>query len=262
MIQKLRMIFSWIKFRLRSVNAHGLHSPFLFDLYNKMTDGATYYMFGPLASLRSKMLTDTRKIEVFDAGAGSHLHGKKEKRKVSDIAGSSLKKQKRAEFLFKIVNEFQCKYILELGTSLGITSCYLAAVSHESKVITIEAAPEIAKIARENISLLDLKNIDVVDGKFDDVLDAVLANQDTLDLVFIDGDHRYEAVLKNFNKILPKLNNNSVVILDDIHWSTGMEQAWKEIMKDEKVRVSIDVYDMGILFFRKEMSKEDFSIRF
>ena len=85
--------------------------------------------------------------------------------------------------------------------------------------------------------------------------------QPTTDLIFFDGNHQKEATLNYFNQLLPLAHNDSVFIFDDIHWSKGMEEAWEKIKKHPEVRVTIDSFYWGIVFFRKEQEKEHFTIR-
>jgi len=81
------------------------------------------------------------------------------------------------------------------------------------------------------------------------------------DLIYFDGNHQKEASLHYFEKLLPLAHNDSVFIFDDIHWSREMEEAWEQIKAHPRVRVSIDTFYWGLVFFRKEQEKEHFSIR-
>ncbi len=80
-------------------------------------------------------------------------------------------------------------------------------------------------------------------------------------LLFIDGNHQKEATLAYFEKLLPTVHNDSVMIFDDIHWSKGMEEAWEIIKQHSEVRVTIDTFQWGLVFFRREQEKEHFVIR-
>ena len=151
---------------------------------------------------------------------------------------------------------------MELGTSLGISSAYLAAANSGSKLITIEGCKEIADVAAQNFTKLELKNIEQVVGNFDKVLPEVLKKTDQLDLVFFDGNHQKEPTPNYFKQCLEKANEKSVFIFDDIYWSREMKEAWEEIKNNKKVTVSIDLFYMGIIFFRKEQVKEHFMIRY
>lgn len=208
------------------------------------------------------MLKDETVIPITDFGAGSRLNLSQE-RKVSAIAKSSLKPKKYSQLLFRMVNYFQPSFVLELGTSLGITSSYLASGNNNAKVITMEGSPHVAAIARKNFEWLQLKNISVIEGNFDDTLPKLISSTQTADFVFIDGNHRKEPTIRYFEQLLPKISSNSIFIFDDIHWSKEMEEAWETIKQHNAVTLSIDLFFIGIIFFRKEQKeKQHFTIRF
>lgn len=112
-----------------------------------------------------------------------------------------------------------------------------------------------------------MKNISLKVGNFDELLSAENLSRGIevvtpgLDLIYFDGNHQKEATLNYFNKLLPLAHNNSVFIFDDIHWSKGMEEAWEEIKAHPRVRVSIDSFFWGLIFFREEQEKEHFTLR-
>jgi predicted O-methyltransferase YrrM len=89
----------------------------------------------------------------------------------------------------------------------------------------------------------------------------VLEKIKTLDMLFIDGNHSYDATMRYFEMCKPYLHNQSLIVFDDIYWSKGMTQAWKEIKADPIVTVSIDLFFIGLVFFRKEQVKENFKLR-
>ena len=132
-----------------------------------------------------------------------------------------------------------------------------------SNLITLEGSPEIARVARDNLKDLQIENARIIEGNFDYTLPAVLYQFPTLDFAFVDGNHRREPTEKYFNWLLAKSNSNSIFVFDDIHWSREMEQAWYTISNDFAVRCSVDLFFMGIVFFRKEFrEKQHFTIRF
>jgi predicted O-methyltransferase YrrM len=195
-------------------------------------------------------------------GAGSRLK-KDSRRKIADIATSSLKPKKFGQLLFRIVDQYAPKNILEMGTSLGVTTAYLASAKQGSSVVTMEGAKAVAEMARIHFSKLGLQNIQLVEGNFDDTLPLAIQKMGTIDMVFVDGNHRYEPTLRYFRQLLPALHEYSILILDDIHWSSEMEQAWEEIKHHTSVTLSIDLFFIGLIFFRKEQKvKQHFTIRF
>ena len=240
---------------------HRVHSPFVYDLVeNIFNHTETYYPFIKIEKKRKSLLQSKKIIEVKDYGAGS-LKLKNSQRKVSDIARYSLSNAKEAQLLFRIVNRFQPKILIEIGTSLGITSAYLASVNKKSKLYTLEGAPAIAKIAAQTFKQFRFRNIELIEGEFSQKLPALLQKIDAVDFALIDGNHRYKPTIEYFDLLLEKAHNDSVFIFDDIYWSEEMQQAWKEIIARQEVRISIDLYHMGIVFFRKENTKQDFKIR-
>lgn len=242
---------------------HGVHSPFVFEfITNVLNDKTKYAYYKNIEELRQQLKRDNTLLTIEDFGAGSRIHASY-KRKVRDIATSSLKPKKFSQLLFRIARFYKAINILELGTSLGITTAYLVSANANNKVITMEGAKEVAEIARKNFQLLQLKNIDVVVGDFDSNLSGVLHNFSSIDLTFIDGNHRKEPTINYFEQLLSKTANNSIVVFDDIHWSKEMEEAWEYVKQHTSVTLTIDLFFIGIVFFRHEqLEKQHFTIRF
>lgn len=183
-------------------------------------------------------------------------------RLAGDIVKHSAKSRKYAGVLYKIIKYYGLKNILELGTSAGISAMYMAAVSPETSVITLEGCPETAAFAAENFGAAGFKNITQFTGDFDDILPGILDKYSPFDCIFFDGNHQEQATLRYFEQCLPHINNNSVFIFDDINWSDGMKRAWHNIKQHPSVTVTVDLFFMGIVFFRKELSRENFVIRY
>lgn len=259
-MSKLKIAFKYIRhiFTARHTKGYGVHSPFLFNFVRYLIpEKNAFYVYRDIEALRAKMLTDKRQIAVKDFGTGSDR-----KRKVSDIAARSLKSPKYSQLLFRMVHQFNPHTILELGTSLGITMAYLASNSSKSRCITLEGCPQTAGIARENFAKLQLSNIELVEGDIDVTLQKVLESVTTLDFVFVDANHKSEAVLSYFELCLPFAKSNTVMVFDDIYWSDDMEQAWRTIKKHEKVKATIDLFQLGIVFLNEDLNKKDYKIRY
>lgn len=246
-----------------SSKGHGVHSPFVFDFIKFVKNGKQISdCVEDIEAIRQIMLNDNSTIEVADFGAGSTVL-KSNKRVVSKMAASSLKPKKFAQLLFRLVNYYQPKTILELGTSFGITSSYLACANKNSQVYTLEGSPAIAEKARQNFAILNIENVELIEGDFTSTLPELLEKIKQVDLVFVDGNHRKIPTLHYFEQLLPYANNESIFIFDDIHWSKEMEEAWEIIKEHEAVTLSIDLFFIGIVWFRKDfMVKQQFSIRF
>jgi predicted O-methyltransferase YrrM len=152
--------------------------------------------------------------------------------------------------------------MVELGTNFGLGTSYLAHASSQPQIITLEGCPETSRIASETFDQLKLKNIKLITGPFDENLPKVVNGLPSVDLVFFDGNHRYEPTLNYFNLFLLKATNQTVFIFHDIHQSQEMERAWQEIIQTQSITLSLDFYRLGVVFFKKELSKQHFILRF
>lgn len=265
MFSKWQLAVKYLKYYLSASNGkgHGTHSPFIFHFIKKILNEKDHYPeYDTVEELRKRLLNDQTVLTIADLGAGSSMHNAN-RRSVASIAHHSAKRKKLGQLLFRIAKEYQPQTILELGTSLGITSSYLSLAAPGARVITIEGASEVAAVADKNFKDLGIQNISVVQGNFDEVLSGTISEIKKVDLAFIDGNHRQEPTERYFHEILPALHNDSILVFDDIHWSPGMERAWETIKSHPSVRCSIDLFFMGGVFFRQEFrEKQHFSIRF
>ena len=229
---------------------------------NVLRDKEKYDHYNIIESVRKKLLKETDEIEVEDLGAGSSVI-KTNKRRISDIAASSLKPAKYGQLLYRIVKYYQPENILELGTLFGITSSYLAAGNSTARLLTIEGSPAIANIARKTFLETGLNNVQLTEGDFNAVLPPLLTKLSSIDLAFIDGNHRKEPTLDYFQQLLGHSNASTILIFDDIHWSKEMEEAWVEIQRSSQVTLTIDLFFIGIVFVNPDFKiKQDFKIRF
>lgn len=248
----------YIAYRRRAINRHGVHSPFVYDLIEKVFRKKHWENKAAIKNLRKQLLKNHTEIEVEDLGAGSRVDNNR-RRKVSKIAKVSATPFQKSAMLQRLVDFMNYKTILELGTNLGLTTAVLASAKANPKIVSIEGAPELAAIAVKNLEKLNLK-AEIIVGSFEDTLDLALGRFEKLDMAYIDGNHRKDATLEYCNAVIDKMHNDSVLIIGDIHWSEGMEEAWKLIKVKPEVRVTIDLFDMGLVFFRKEMTPEHYTI--
>lgn len=265
MYSRLQLAFKYLRYYFNAQNSkgYGIHSPFIFSFITKVINDKTRYPeYKTVEKLRMDLLSDSRMFIVEDFGAGSRFL-KKNERSIKSIARNAAKSKKYGQMLFRMVKYYQPATILELGTSLGITTSYLSLAKPDARLVTMEGASAIADVAKLNFGKLKLSNIKITEGNFNDKLEAVLSEFETLDFVFVDGNHRRESTERYFQQLLPKINNDSMLVFDDIHWSREMEQAWETIKNNPTVRCTVDLFFIGIVFVRKEFKeKQHFQIRF
>ncbi len=241
---------------------HGIHSPFVFDLVSRVfRNKIDHDIVLSIEKIRKKMISDKRTINVNDLGSGS-AKMKTNLRKVSDIARYSPVPEKYGVLLSNLAAEFGDQHIVEFGTSLGISTMYLASSCSAATVYTMEGCPALSDIARTNFERAGLNNIKLLTGDFDEVMPEILDRNIKPGLVFIDGNHRRKPVLEYFKRMVGISDNKTVIVIDDIHYSQEMEEAWTIIKDSEKVSVTIDLFRMGIVFFREGMNHNDYTIRY
>ncbi len=242
---------------------HGMHSPFVFDfILHVLNNRKGYEAPVQVEALRKKLLSDPTLLEIEDLGAGSRS-GAARQRSIGQLARTALKPKKYAQLLYRLARHYQPRSIIELGTSLGLTTSYFALAHPPVAIHTIEGSPAIAAAAGQNFEALGISSIRQHIGNFDQLLPVVLQELPSPDLVYIDGNHRLEPTLDYFLQCRNAAHADTILVFDDIHWSPEMEQAWDEIRKHPDVRYTVDLFFLGFVFFRNDFKvKQDFSIRF
>lgn len=259
------MLLAYLRYLARARDEHSLHSPFLFSLYTQVirTDNWRDPTFIPIRTLQKSLRQNQEIIIVTDLGAGSKVTTAQQ-RTIGDIARYSQKSARFGRLLFRLIHHFRARTIVDLGTSLGLTTAYLAEAArpHQGRVLTFEGCPQTADLARRNFERLDLKNIIVEVGNIDQTLAPQVAALSPIDFAFFDANHRYEPTVRYFETCLKNVHNDTVFVFDDIHWSDEMEQAWAYIRNHSAVSVTVDLFWIGLVFFRHEQPKQDFVLRF
>ncbi len=257
----LFQIKSYLKFLWLSKNEHAVHSPFVFTLITKcFYDKKSKHEYLVLKKYRKSLLENKNTIEVTDFGAGSKVF-KSNSREISKIAETAGISSKRAELLFRVTNYFQPKHILEIGTSLGLATAALSLGNKNSEITTLEGCENTIGIAKNQLQTINRSTVKFINTEFSAYLKNTKLKSQFFDLIYFDGNHQKQATLDYFEALLPTITNDTVWIFDDIHWSKEMEEAWKIIQKHPKVTVTIDTFQWGFVFFRREQPKEHFIIR-
>ena len=261
-MKTLIFILKYIHYFITSKNEHSIHGPFSYNFIKHVIKAnSSEKELLLIENLRKKLCKNNMLITITDFGAGSNINNTN-KRTIQDIAKNSAKNKKFGKLLYRIIKYCKPKNIIEIGTSLGISTCYLAKANTNNNIFTFEGCPETAKIAKQNFAELNIKNVTLNIGNFNLTLREKLLNIKNIDFAFIDGNHQEEPTINYFTECLKYSNNNTVFVFDDIHWSKGMENAWKYIVNHPKTTVTIDLFFVGIVFLKSELSKEHFKIRF
>ena len=138
---------------------------------------------------------------------------------------------KKAKILLKLIHYFKPKNNLEITSSLDLAVIKHAMNSRNTCVTTIANTPtEISEVT--------------LNRKFDCIY-----------------FHKNQITLKTFNTCLKTINNNSFFIFNDIYENSETIKNWSSIKNHPKVKVSLDLFYFGVIFFRKEQAKEHFKIR-
>jgi len=259
------LLLPYLRYIARARDEHSLHSPFLFSLYTTVirADNRREPSFRPIRAIRNQLRKNRHSIQITDYGAGSRINASN-RRKIGDVARNSQKQGRFGRLLFRLIQQFEAKTVADLGTSLGLTTAYMAEAARLSggHVWTFEGCPQTATVARRTFDALSQSNVTIITGNIDHTLSPALAPLPPIDLVFFDANHRYEPTMRYFEICLSRAHNDTVFVFDDIHWSAEMERAWADIKAHPAVRVTVDLFWIGLVFIRQEQPKQDFILRF
>lgn len=263
MLNTITFALRYLRYFVKSKHSggHGIHSPFIYEFaQNVIFSNKTFLFFKEIDKVRKSYKQNKNTLKVIDYGAGSRTL-KTKHRKIKAIAKSSSTQKKYGKLISRTIVHLELKNIIEIGTSLGIGTLYLA-YPQKTTVHTIEGDTELYKQATKTFKQLKLDNIKATKALFETSLPKVLNKTESIDLVYFDGNHKAEPTLQYFELCLTKASTRSVFIFDDIHWSAGMEEAWGQIKKHPRTKVTIDLFQMGIVFFREELSTQHYVIKY
>lgn len=259
---KLFIAYFVYLFSSRRKKGHGIHSPFLFKLITAVfSDQREYGEYRVICQQRSLFLASNEVISIDDRGAGSKIKANGGST-VKDVARHASIQDKKGRLLFKLVRFFQPSSIVEFGTSLGISTLYMAMAAPKARLVTIEASGELVRLSSESFDKLNLTNVLSVNGEFKKVLENSSSIGNHVEFVLFDGCHTMEMTWYLFEKMHSKSTVSTVFVFDDIRWSEEMERVWKTIARDPRVTLSIDLFSLGLVFFRSGMAKQHVMLKF
>jgi predicted O-methyltransferase YrrM len=258
----VKIAFRYLNYFLNAVDEHSLHSPYIYELYSKIIkpdqDGLEFEQY---KKIRKELRKDFRTILVQDMGAGSRINNDPHK-KIKEIVKNATTPPKQSRLFYRIIKHFDFKNIIELGSSVGINTLYMAAANNKAQVYTLEGCPHTACIANEVFNRFKNLNIHLIEGNIDCVLPNLVKKLPSIDFVYFDANHTYEATMNYFEICLSKVHENTIFVFDDIHWSSGMEKAWEEIKSHDKVKLTVDLFDSGMAIFKPLFVKQHYVLSY
>ncbi|MEP7196496.1 MAG: class I SAM-dependent methyltransferase [Saprospiraceae bacterium] len=242
-------INSLLEFFWKSDTIYRFHPPGLYKLNEKVFENKDHYYDSDLILeqyqilLRQEGIVEDSLFASKRAQSGIPL---------SAFAAKALHSPAFLNTLYKLVRLYQPSKILELGSCMGISTLCLGLAARESEIISVEGNTQFSKIAEQVLKNHVLTNVKILNETFDSALNE-LKNKE-FDFVFLDGDHSYEASISIVNKLIPLLSKNAILVMDDIHWSTGMYKAWKELIIRNEFQCSLETLRWGLLFMDRSLT--------
>lgn len=244
--------------QLTAKNRHGTHSPFVYRLADEVIyDFSDKKVYEAIETQRKKLLNDDSNVVVTDLQENNILL-KKDVQKVKMLAKSLLKTPRLAQLLFRLGLNSRARHILVFDANFGINTAYLAKACPQAKVIAVENCAAIAAISKKRFEELELNHVELLVGNFNELLPRT----ESLDLIYIDGSPTKTSFLNYFNWCLPQLHEHSLLIANDIHKTEEMKEAWDELKNHPQVTVTIDLFWLGLVYFKKGQAKEHFKLKF
>ncbi len=252
---------SFLKHWFGAKTVHSVHSPFVYRFYQEVIKGGLSHAGAEIEVYRRSLLHDQRSLEWLDMGAGpGSKGGGTRSAKIAYLAGVSSRNRKEGEIILRLAGFQQANHMLELGTHLGISAMYLQAGAPLAQIDTIEGGESLADFVKESFESRGLP-ICVHTGDFDKVLNRLNFAPESLDLVFLDGNHRSEPLLRYARRLIPALKPGGVLVVDDLYWSPDMAKGWQALIALPEITVSIDLYHLGVCIVNRPQAKEHFLLR-
>jgi predicted O-methyltransferase YrrM len=255
----VNIIYEYIKYIAKAKGRHHIHSPFVFELVDVCFNLRVATNDKKTLNNYLSALYSDKKTYIFDTyGAGSK--SKKTHTTIKSLAQKASTKGKYWELLYRISKHYKSKNILELGTNFGLGTLAFKLGNPFSFIKSIEGSNTLIEINRNNFNNFKLNNIDFIQSTFEEFFKQ--RNDLTYDLVFIDGDHIGKNLLTNLDKTLQNCHNETLIIIDDIRWSTDMLAAWEQIITDKRFHLTIDLFKLGIILLKTDKEKEHFILKY
>lgn len=253
----------FINHYLQSRSYRAFHSPYLFSLFTyACNESISFQLFKAIESERKKFLESPDEIIRMDAGAGSVIMDNRKTQKISNIAVSSLSRPYQCRFMARMAHFITPRNVLEFGTSLGISAAYIASGTTEGRIKTVEGDPSIAQKANALFQKINTPHISLTVKTFESFISNDIEAGETFDLIFLDGNHKKDAVLKYYSALEAHVTERTIIIIDDIYWNSEMQSSWQELISKPRVTQSVNCFHFGLLFFRQDfLNKQNHIVR-
>jgi len=256
LFQQLATIPLFISYFFNVVDQHSIQAPFAYKFFNKLKESIkASNAIEIIEQERERFFLDNSNVTGDDFGAGSKV---KHASRISSIARHGISSRKDSIFLHEIANIAKSEICIELGTSLGIATSYLANSKSVSRIYSFEGNEVLVKNAKKLFKKLNIDKVQLMQGNIDDELPAFLETIDTFDLVIIDANHTRNALINYYQLLKSKINPSGIIVIDDIRWSTGMYAGWRNIIQRQEVSISMEFLNKGLLFFEKGIQKQHY----
>jgi predicted O-methyltransferase YrrM len=251
-LKRLRLL---LRFYIRAKTKYQVHSPFVFDWVRLVLENKEKPQAGALIEKRRRELLRSRlEVPHIDFGTGTNRQTT-----LGGIARRASSNRTKGRMLYRMAWWWKATQVLELGTSLGLGTAYLASGT-SGQVTTIEGCPDCATRARKTLEIAGLE-ASVLEGSFESVLEKELSGPQSPDFIYIDGNHQSDALERYVNLCLMHAGSRLCLVLDDIYWSEDMHEGWERLKNRPDILLSIDCCFFGLLIFTPErMAKQHFDL--
>lgn len=233
---------------------HGVHSPQVFQWLEAIRTYQPEHRIPSFHQVSKEMKWHRRSIYLRDFGTGSDrtINLKRWGQKATSPVA-------KRRFIQALLHALEVQHVLEMGTALGLTTAQLAQTHPKIRVTTLEGDPQLAECAAAYWMRVGVSSrIDAITGPFDRVLPQ--CDLKGIDLIYIDGDHRGEA-LEYWETWFREHAPEASILVDDIRWSADMLRAWEAIRSKDHWPLTIDFGNLGLLVPQSDRVKQHFVLR-
>lgn len=235
----------------RHWRGYGVHSPFAFELVTRVIEeDLPYYKYGLVERVRKSQKMSKRPLVV--DGRESQLR---------DLVAGNVDPA-YAQLLFRLVNRYKARNVVETNMRTGIASMYLAAPDSKVKVTTFGNEKALNELALHYMKETGFRNVRVVQGTAEEKLQEVMGELDTLDLLFVNDCASGSDLDDRIGVCMPKTASQTIFVVEGIYANESMTASWKRLQADSRVRVTVDLFRYGLVFFKDNLQKEDYYVRF